>query len=171
MVRDTQSKVPVVAPAFWISKIAATTLGETGGDAVSMSMKFGYLLATGVFAVVFFIAFALEVLARRYHPFNYWFVIVATTTIGTTISDYLGRTAGLGYPLASLLLFTVVLVVLEPGNSAPEVYPSHTSLIGKQRSFVGPRSWLQTPSVPLLATIWPIQRVSVVKVARWYSAD
>jgi len=106
------SKVPQVTLAFWIAKIFATTLGETGGDAVSMSLHLGYLLATAIFAVVFLVALALQLSARRYHPFTYWFVIVATTTVGTTISDYLDRTAGLGYPLASLLLFSLVIVIL-----------------------------------------------------------
>jgi uncharacterized membrane-anchored protein len=113
MTDDTRiSKVPAVTLAFWIAKIAATTLGETGGDAVSMSLNLGYLVATGIFAVVFAVALAMQVSARRYHPFQYWFVIVATTTVGTTISDYLDRTAGLGYPLTSLLLFSVVLLIL-----------------------------------------------------------
>jgi uncharacterized membrane-anchored protein len=107
-----ESKVPAVALAFWIAKIAATTLGETGGDAVSMSLNFGYLGATAIFAAIFLVALAMQVSAQRYHPFNYWFVIVATTTVGTTISDYLDRTAGLGYPLASLLLFGIVVLVL-----------------------------------------------------------
>jgi uncharacterized membrane-anchored protein len=106
------SKVPVVTAAFWAAKIMATTLGETGGDAVSMSMNLGYLVATGIFAVIFLFALALQVGAKRYHPFTYWFVIVATTTVGTTISDYLDRTAGLGYPLASLLLFSLVIAIL-----------------------------------------------------------
>jgi uncharacterized membrane-anchored protein len=106
------NKVPAVTLAFWIAKIAATTLGETGGDAVSMSMNFGYLAATGIFAVIFVVALALQVAQRHYRPFNYWFVIVATTTVGTTISDYLDRTAGLGYPLTSLILFGVVLSCL-----------------------------------------------------------
>ena len=106
------SKVPAITLAFWIAKIAATTLGETGGDAVSMSMNFGYLAATCIFAAIFALALALQVSAERYHPFNYWFVIVATTTVGTTISDYLDRTAGLGYPLTSLVLFCTVLIVL-----------------------------------------------------------
>jgi uncharacterized membrane-anchored protein len=107
-----QSKVPAVTIAFWIAKIAATTLGETGGDAVSMTLNFGYLAATGIFALVFLVALAMQMSAQRYHPFSYWFVIVATTTVGTTISDYLDRTAGLGYPLASLVLFAAVLTVL-----------------------------------------------------------
>jgi len=106
------NKVPAVTLAFWIAKIAATTLGETGGDAVSMSMNLGYLLATAIFAAIFLIALALQVEEKRYHPFSYWFVIVATTTVGTTISDYLDRTAGLGYPLSSLILFSAVLAVL-----------------------------------------------------------
>jgi uncharacterized membrane-anchored protein len=106
------SKVPAVTLAFWVAKIAATTLGETGGDAVSMSLNFGYLVATAIFAVVFLAALTLQVSQTRYHPFSYWFVIVATTTVGTTISDYLDRTAGLGYPLASLILFAIVLACL-----------------------------------------------------------
>ena len=106
------SKVPAVTLAFWIAKIFATTVGETGGDAVSMSLNLGYLVATAIFAVVFLVALVLQLAAKRYHPFNYWFVIVATTTVGTTISDYLDRTAGLGYPLASLLLFSMVIAIL-----------------------------------------------------------
>lgn len=106
------SKVPAVTLAFWIAKIFATTVGETGGDAVSMSLNLGYAVATGIFALVFLVALALQLGARRYHPFTYWFVIVATTTVGTTISDYLDRTAGLGYPLASALLFSLVIAIL-----------------------------------------------------------
>ena len=111
---DTQrlSKVPAVTLAFWVAKIAATTLGETGGDAVSMSLKLGYLIATGIFAAIFLVALVMQVSEKRYHPFSYWFVIVATTTVGTTISDYLDRTAGLGYPLTSLVLFLSVLTML-----------------------------------------------------------
>ena len=106
------NKVPAVTLAFWVAKIAATTLGETGGDAVSMSMNFGYLVATGIFGAIFLVALVLQVAEKRYHPFNYWFVIVATTTLGTTVSDYLDRIAGLGYPLASLILFSTVLLCL-----------------------------------------------------------
>jgi uncharacterized membrane-anchored protein len=106
------NKVPAVTLAFWVAKIAATTLGETGGDAVSMTLNYGYLVGIGIFTVVFFVALALQVGAKRYHPFFYWFVIVATTTVGTEISDYLDRTAELGYPLASLILFGCVLASL-----------------------------------------------------------
>jgi uncharacterized membrane-anchored protein len=107
-----KNKVPAVALAFWVAKIAATTLGETGGDAVSMSLNLGYLAATGIFAAIFLAALTLQVSRKRYHPFSYWFVIVATTTVGTTISDFLDRTAGFGYPLTSLVLFAAVLAIL-----------------------------------------------------------
>ena len=106
------SKVPAVTLAFWVAKIMATTLGETGGDAVSMTMNLGYLVATGIFAAIFLVALGLQVGAKRYHPYTYWFLIVATTTVGTTISDYLDRTAGLGYPLASAILFSIVVAIL-----------------------------------------------------------
>jgi len=106
------SKVPAVTLAFWVAKIAATTLGETGGDAVSMSLNLGYLVASAIFGAIFLVALILQISATRYQPIKYWFVIVATTTVGTTVSDYLDRTAGLGYPLAAALLFTLVLAVL-----------------------------------------------------------
>ena len=106
------SKVPAVTLAFWVVKIAATTLGETGGDALSMSMNLGYGLSSLIFAGIFLLALAAQVAEKRYHPLNYWFVIVATTTVGTTVSDYLDRTLALGYPLSSVLLFATVLLVL-----------------------------------------------------------
>jgi uncharacterized membrane-anchored protein len=106
------NKVPAVTLAFWVIKIAATTVGETGGDALSMTLNLGYLVSTFIFAGIFVVVLAGQLAAWRFHPFLYWAVIVATTTTGTTISDYLDRTAGLGYPRASLLLFTGVLLSL-----------------------------------------------------------
>ena len=110
--RSMMSKVPGVTLAFWIIKVAATTVGETGGDALSMTFNLGYLVSTFIFFAIFIVLLAAQVSAKRFHPFLYWAVIVATTTTGTTISDYLDRTAGLGYPLASLLLFSGVLLSL-----------------------------------------------------------
>lgn len=107
-----KNKVPQVTLAFWIIKITATTLGETGGDALSMSLNLGYALSTVVFFVFFLVTAAIQIGSRRFHPFLYWAVIVATTTVGTTTSDYLTRTAGLGYLKASVLLFALVLAVL-----------------------------------------------------------
>jgi uncharacterized membrane-anchored protein len=107
------SKVPHVVLAFWLVKILATTLGETGGDAVSMSLNLGYGVASLIFLAFFVVAAAVQIVGtRRYHPAAYWAVVVATTTVGTTMSDFLDRTLGLGYLKSSALLFTGVLLVL-----------------------------------------------------------
>lgn len=105
-------KVPVVTLAFWVIKIVATTLGETGGDVLSMTLKLGYLLSTVFFFGVFAVAVFAQVSAKRFHPWLYWLVILATTTAGTTLSDYLDRTAGLGYLGGAALLLTVLVAVL-----------------------------------------------------------
>jgi uncharacterized membrane-anchored protein len=106
------SKVPQVAIAFWIIKIAATTLGETGGDALSMSLNLGYLLSTAIFMVCFIAALAVQMRAKRYHSFLYWTVIVTTTTVGTTMADFADRSLGIGYPGGTLILFALLMIVL-----------------------------------------------------------
>src|SRR5205085_9485390 len=106
------SKVPEVTLMFWIIKIFATTLGETGGDAVTMTWNLGYAVGSLIFLAFFIVALAAQVNFKRYHPFIYWAVVVATTTVGTTMSDYLDRTLGLGYMISSALLFCGVLAVL-----------------------------------------------------------
>jgi uncharacterized membrane-anchored protein len=106
------SKVPQVALAFWVAKILATTLGETGGDALSMTLQLGYAVSTLIFLGFFAVTLAAQLATRRYHPAIYWAVVVATTTVGTTTSDYLDRTLGLGYIKSSILLFTGVVLVL-----------------------------------------------------------
>lgn len=106
------SKVPHVTLAFWIIKILATTLGETGGDAVTMTLQFGYAVGSLIFLVFFGITLAVQVRSKRYHPFFYWAVVVATTTVGTTMSDYFDRTLGLGYVKSSIILFCGVLAIL-----------------------------------------------------------
>ena len=111
-IEKTTSKVPEVTLAFWIIKIAATTLGETGGDAVSMSMDLGYLAATGIFAVIFLIAVAAQIAAKRFHPFVYWATIVATTTVGTTLADFADRSLGIGYAGGTSLLFALLIASL-----------------------------------------------------------
>jgi uncharacterized membrane-anchored protein len=98
------SKVPQATLLFWILKIAATTLGETGGDAVSMSMDLGYLVGSAIFAGIFTAAVAIQIRARAFNPWLYWFTITATTTLGTTLADYADRSLGIGYPGGSLLL-------------------------------------------------------------------
>ena len=105
-------KVPAVTLGFWLIKIFATTLGETGGDAVTMSMDLGYLVGTAIFGVVFIAAVAAQISARRFHPSLYWFVIVATTTAGTTLADYFDRSLGIGYLGGSSLLATLLILSL-----------------------------------------------------------
>ena len=110
--RATLSKVPEVTLAFWIIKVLATTLGETGGDAVSMSMGLGYLVGTGIFAV-FFVGFVFaQIRAKGFHPFLYWATIVATTTVGTTLADFADRSLGIGYTGGASLLLALVLASL-----------------------------------------------------------
>lgn len=107
--QDALAKVPEVTLGFWLIKIAATTLGETGGDAVSMSMNLGYLVGTGIFAVVFLAAVVAQVKAKRFHPFLYWVTIIATTTVGTTLADFADRSLGIGYAGGSSLLLVLLL--------------------------------------------------------------
>lgn len=106
------SKVPHITFAFWVIKICATTVGETGGDALSMTLQLGYAVSSLIFLGFFFITLAAQVVSKRYHPFVYWAVVVATTTVGTTMSDYLDRTVGLGYVKSSIMLFCAVIIVL-----------------------------------------------------------
>lgn len=110
--RDAFSKVPEVTVAFWIIKILATTLGETGGDAVSMSMDLGYLVSTGIFAVLFVVAVIAQVSAKAFHPFLYWVTIVATTTVGTTLADFADRSLGIGYAGGTALLLSLLTASL-----------------------------------------------------------
>ncbi|UUC94444.1 hypothetical protein [Comamonas sp. C11] len=103
------AKVPEVTLGFWLIKIAATTLGETGGDAVSMSMNLGYLVSTGIFAVIFLAAVVAQVKAKGFHPFLYWTTIIATTTVGTTLADFADRSLGIGYAGGSSVLLALLL--------------------------------------------------------------
>jgi len=111
-IERTLSKVPEVTLIFWIIKIAATTLGETGGDAVSMSMNLGYLVATAIFAAIFLVAVVAQIRAKGFHPFLYWATIIATTTVGTTLADFADRSLGIGYAGGSSLLFALLMASL-----------------------------------------------------------
>jgi uncharacterized membrane-anchored protein len=106
------SKVPHVTLAFWVAKILATTVGETGGDALSMTLNLGYAVSSLILLGFFCVTLFAQMASKRYHPVFYWAVVVATTTVGTTTSDYLDRTVGLGYVKASIMLFGIVLAVL-----------------------------------------------------------
>lgn len=109
---ELTSKVPEITLGFWIIKILATTLGETGGDALSMTLDLGYLASTAIFAVVFAIAVAAQIAAKRFQPWLYWTTIIATTTVGTTLADFADRSLGIGYSGGSALLLAALLVTL-----------------------------------------------------------
>jgi len=112
LMHEALSKAPQATLMFWLVKICATTVGETGGDAVSMTLKAGYLLATLIFLGFFIVTMTGQVIAKRYHPLSYWLVVVATTTVGTTTSDFIDRTLHLGYVLSSGMLLALVIAVL-----------------------------------------------------------
>jgi uncharacterized membrane-anchored protein len=111
-IEDGMSKVPAVTLGFWVIKIIATTLGETGGDAVSMTLNWGYALSSALFIGVFVLAVAAQIAAKSFHPFLYWLVIIATTTAGTTMADFADRSLGIGYPGGSLVLFALLMASL-----------------------------------------------------------
>ncbi|HEY1736450.1 MAG TPA: hypothetical protein VGG12_07385, partial [Methylovirgula sp.] len=106
------SKVPAVTLGFWIVKILATTLGETGGDSVTMTLNWGYLLGTALFLSIFIALVTFQIAAKRFHPLLYWATIVASTTAGTTMADFADRSLGIGYAGGSALLLTCVLATL-----------------------------------------------------------
>ena len=119
--RELVAKVPQVTLAFWIIKILATTLGETGGDAVTMSWLgettteakgTGYLIGTVIFGVIFVAAVLVQIRAKKFHPFLYWLTIIATTTVGTTLADYCTRSLGIGYAGGSTILLILVIASL-----------------------------------------------------------
>ncbi|MDR2853638.1 MAG: hypothetical protein LBV61_11395 [Burkholderiaceae bacterium] len=125
----TLSKVPAVTLGFWIIKIAATTLGETGGDWVTMSLNLGYLAGSAVFLLVFMAAVAAQISAKKFHPYLYWFTILATTTLGTTLADFCDRSLGAGYftgmsALFALLLLSLALWYWRAGTVAVETVDS-----------------------------------------------
>ena len=105
IMNNAASKVPQVTLGFWIIKIAATTLGETGGDWVTISLDWGYALGCALFFAIFVGAVAVQVSLKSYRPWVYWAVIVATTTLGTTLADFADRSLGIGYAGGASILF------------------------------------------------------------------
>ena len=112
MAKENWSKVPAVTLTFWLIKIVATTLGETGGDWVTMSLNLGYLIGTAIFALIFIVLVAVQVRALRFHPALYWATIIGTTTLGTTIADFADRSVGLGYPGGVALISAALAISL-----------------------------------------------------------
>src|ERR1700686_2339851 len=110
--REALSKVPEVTLAFWIIKIAATTLGETGGDSVTMTLNWGYLAGTTVFLAALIALVGWQIAAKKFQPFLYWATIVASTTFGTTMADFADRSLGIGYTGGTALLLVCLVAVL-----------------------------------------------------------
>ena len=106
------AKVPAITLGFWVIKILATTLGETGGDAVTMSMHLGYLTGTAIFATLFTACVLVQIRAKQFHPLVYWTTIVASTTVGTTLADFVTRSIGIGYTGGAALLLALVIASL-----------------------------------------------------------
>lgn len=111
-VQEAAAKVPAITLGFWLIKIAATTLGETGGDWVTMSLELGYLVGTGIFAALFVVLVHAQVTAKAFHPFVYWATIVATTTLGTTMADFFDRSIGVGYPGGTTIIGLLLIASL-----------------------------------------------------------
>src|SRR5258707_3860573 len=110
--RETFNKVPEVTLAFWIVKIAATTLGETGGDTVTMTLNWGYLAGTALFFAAWVLLVSLQIVTKQFHPFLYWATIIASTTFGTTMADFADRSLGVGYTGGSSILLLCLLAIL-----------------------------------------------------------
>jgi uncharacterized membrane-anchored protein len=110
--QEALAKVPQVTLVFWVIKIAATTLGETGGDSVTMTLNWGYLAGTALFLGLLVVLVIVQILAKRFHPFLYWATIVASTTFGTTMADFADRSLGIGYTGGSTVLFVSLMAVL-----------------------------------------------------------
>ncbi len=106
------SKIPAITLVFWIMKISATTLGETGGDLMAQTMNVGYGASSVILISFFFVALTMQFFTKKYHPVIYWLVIVATSTAGTTMSDYMDRTLGVGYAMGSLILVGILVSIL-----------------------------------------------------------
>jgi len=111
-VEQRASKLPEVTLIFWIVKIAATTLGETGGDTVTMTLDWGYLAGTAIFLSLLVALIAIQIAAQKFHPFLYWATIVASTTAGTTMADFADRSLGVGYAGGSSILFVCLMATL-----------------------------------------------------------
>ena len=110
--KETFNKVPEVTLSFWIIKIAATTLGETAGDTVTMTLNWGYLAGTALFLAALVVLVGLQIISRKFHPFLYWATIIASTTFGTTMADFADRSLGVGYTGGSAILLFLLLATL-----------------------------------------------------------
>jgi uncharacterized membrane-anchored protein len=162
------SKVPEVTLEFWVIKILATTLGETGGDTVTMTMDLGYLTGTAIFLSVLVVLVLVQIAAKKFHPLLYWSVIVASTTAGTTLADFATRSLGIGYMGGSLLLFGCLMAVLALwyGRRAPSRWRRSTR--PRRKLSTGRRSPSRRPWGPRSAIGPPMPALDMAE-RRWFS--
>ena len=153
-VARSASKVPEVTLVFWIIKIAATTLGETGGDTVTMTLNWGYLLGTALFLALLVVLVICQIAVKKFYPFLYWATIVASTTAGTTMADFADRSLGIGYAGGSSLLFVCVIATLGAWYWSQGTLSVATVTIRWKRS-TGSPSPSRRRSAPRSATGWP----------------
>src|SRR5277367_6019309 len=149
------SKVPEVTLAFWIIKIAATTLGETGGDTVTMTLNWGYLAGTALFLGLLVVLVVAQILTNKFHPFLYWTTIVASTTFGTTMADFADRSLGIGYTGGSTLLFGCLIRLLS-------VYTNPLSPLNGPESLNGSESF----DCAILAEVMPAMAIAGMTIRR-----
>lgn len=171
-------KVPAVTLGFWVIKILATTLGETGGDTVTMTMlhadtlkNWGYLIGAVIFGAVLVALVLAQIVAKRFHPVLYWATIVASTTFGTTLADFADRSLGIGYTGGSLLLLGCVLLTLGLWYRSEGTVSVTTVSTRKSRPSTGSRSRSLKLWAPHSAIGLPTPADSVTKAVRWYSAQ
>ena len=155
VVARTASKVPEVTLVFWIIKIAATTLGETGGDTVTMTLNWGYLVGTALFLALLVVLVILQIAAKKFHPFLYWATIVASTTAGTTMADFADRSLGIGYAGGSSLLFACVIATLGAWYWSQGSISVATVTTPKVEASIGSPSPSRRCSEQRSATGWP----------------
>ena len=171
------NKVPEVTLGFWIIKILATTLGETGGDTVTMTwlkadvmVNAGYLVGSAIFLSVLIVLVIAQIVAHKFHPFLYWATIVASTTFGTTMADFATRSLGIGYTGGSLLLFTCLMVVLALWYRSEGTISVNTVSTPRVEAFYWAAITFRKPSELLSAIGSPTQAAWDTKVERWCSA-
>ncbi len=160
------NKVAQVTFAFWVMKICATTLGETAGDLLSMTLDVGYAVSSLVLISLFLVTLGLQLRVRRFHPLLYWTVILSTSTAGTTMSDYMNRTLGLGYAKGSLILVSCLALVLGVWRWSVGSLSVDAIETPRAEASTGPRSCSRTRSAPRSATTWPTTRASASRAAR-----
>jgi len=160
------SKVPEVTLTFWVIKIAATTLGETGGDSVTMTLNWGYLTGTVIFLSLLVALVVAQIAAKKFHPFLYWATIVASTTAGTTMADLADRSLGVGYTGGSSILLACVLVVLGLWYWSEGSIAVETVNTPKVEAFYWVAITFSQTLAPRVATGWRIRPASATRAER-----